>query len=299
MPANHIVQGVELGTTSHKDSIRTDPMIVINHIDHERDKECGVPLSRVNLNYMFQAPDHRDLLFKDFLKAPIDPKTLPAKVDLRSEWGTPFDQGQIGSCVANSVAGCIRMTRKVEKLSNYDPSRLYIYYYGRKDDNFPTDQDSGMYIRSGYKGVNQDSVCSENNWPYIESRFSVEPNKVAKSAASQHKIFKYLSVTQDILSIKQCLADGYPISFGITVYQSFMSADVARTGMIPMPNTTKDTVVGGHAISIVGYDDTQKVFIIANSWGSSWGDKGFCYFPYAYVTDTTLSDDFWTPRKFV
>ena len=80
-----------------------------------------------------------------------------------------------------------------------------------------------------------------------------------------------------------------------TVYASFESPEVAKTGIVPMPSTNEQ-VVGGHAVMAVGYDDSTREFIVRNSWGTTWGIKGYFMMPYAYLMDTNLADDFWTIR---
>ncbi len=64
---------------------------------------------------------------------------------------------------------------------------------------------------------------------------------------------------------------------------------------MPLPQP-QEAMLGGHAIAIVGYDDSKQMFTFQNSWGSSWGDKGFGYLPYSYLTNPQLSSDFWTVR---
>ena len=95
--------------------------------------------------------------------------------------------------------------------------------------------------------------------------------------------------------MKGCVAEGYPFVFGITVYQSMMSDQVAKTGIMPIP-TTQEKVLGGHAILGVGFDDMTQRFKFRNSWGPTWGDGGYGYIPYAYLTDQNLATDFWTIR---
>jgi C1A family cysteine protease len=91
------------------------------------------------------------------------------------------------------------------------------------------------------------------------------------------------------------LASGYPFVFGFSVYQSFESPQVAKTGHVPMPAPTEKQI-GGHAVVAVGYDDSNQWFLVRNSWGASWGMKGYFSIPYSYLTDNNLSDDFWTIR---
>jgi C1A family cysteine protease len=93
-----------------------------------------------------------------------------------------------------------------------------------------------------------------------------------------------------------CLAENYPFVFGFTVYQSFESETVAGTGIVPMPSPG-EAVVRGHCVVAVGYDDTQRTFIIRNSWGTDWGIKGYCMMPYEYLLNPQLASDFWTIRS--
>jgi C1A family cysteine protease len=295
-----IQKGLDILSDKPVNSEKSASVVLVKSVDAERDEECGVPLSKFNLNYVFQKKDPRDKLLKSLYKTDIVPESLPAKVDLNSEgkWGNVLDQGELGSCVSNSVAYCIRWTRGVHNLSVFDPSRLFIYYFGRVIEKSPPTEDTGLYIRDGYKSVAQYSVCSERNWPYDISKFSWKPSPYAMAAAKQHKTFVYLSVDHELAHLKKCLADGYPISFGFTVFSSFMSGSVAKTGQVPMPNFATEQQYGGHAVTLVGYDDATRKFKVVNSWGNTWGDQGFCYMPYDFILNKRFVDDFWTARRF-
>jgi C1A family cysteine protease len=71
-----------------------------------------------------------------------------------------------------------------------------------------------------------------------------------------------------------------------------MSPEVAQTGKVPLP-PRGEQLIGGHAVLAVGYDDAEQSFIVRNSWGTSWGIKGYCMMPYGYLTDSQLARDFW------
>jgi len=141
--------------------------------------------------------------------------------------------------------------------------------------------------------VNTLGVCSEIMWPYNEDTFTSKPSPACYQAALQDRAISYSRVYQSEEDLKGVLADGYPFVFGFMVYSSFMSQEVAKTGEMPWP-AENEKLCGGHAVMAVGYDDEKKVFIVRNSWGEGWGDKGYFYMPYEYMTNPELVHDIWT-----
>jgi C1A family cysteine protease len=92
------------------------------------------------------------------------------------------------------------------------------------------------------------------------------------------------------------LSEGFPFVFGFTVYNSFESEETAQTGILKMPGWNEGCV-GGHAVCCVGYNDAEQMFIVRNSWGSSWGLQGYFKMPYQYMVNPNLASDFWTIRR--
>ncbi len=238
-------------------------------------------------------PDARDHLYS--APAPVL-VTLPPSVDMRPQCPIVYDQGQLGSCTGNAIAGAVQFDRMKQQLKpDFVPSRLFIYYNERVIEG-SVGTDSGAQIRDGIKTVDKQGVCSEDMWPYDIARFTRKPPARAYKAARKCRAVSYSRLVANLRQLKGCLADGYPFVFGFTVYESFESEEVARTGVMPMPNLTTEKMLGGHAVLAVGYDDAQQRFIVRNSWGEGWGQKGYFTMPYAYLTDSNLADDLWTIR---
>jgi C1A family cysteine protease len=238
-------------------------------------------------------PDQRDFMYS----APVENMAaLPPSEDLRPECPKEvYDQGQLGSCTANSIAGALEFEQiKQADPKIFTPSRLFIYYNERVMEG-TVGTDSGAQIRDGIKSVGNIGACPETDWAYDITKFAVKPPPKAFSDAPLGKVLQYQRVPQVLNQMKGCLASGYPFVFGFTVYESFESPQVAQTGVAPMP-AAGEKVLGGHAVLAVGYDDASQRFIIRNSWGAGWGMGGYFTFPYAYLTDANLSDDFWTVR---
>ena len=237
-------------------------------------------------------PDRRDFLYA---VSPAILRALPHKADLRPECPPIYDQGKLGSCTANAIAAAIQFDLLKQKAESvFTPSRLFIYYNERAMEG-TVDSDSGAQIRDGIKSVSAQGDCPEPEWPYDVSKFRKKPLKKCYDDAVKHKVVSYQRLTPLLDQLKGCLASGWPFVFGITVYESFESARVAKTGIAPMPSP-KERSLGGHAIMAVGYDDAQRRFIIRNSWGLDWGLKGYFTLPFAYITNPGLADDFWTIR---
>ena len=237
--------------------------------------------------------DTRDKLFT--VKPAIN---MPKSADLRPQFSTIYNQGDLGSCTANAIAAVLDFIHVQDHgLPFVFPSRLFIYYFERLMEG-SVDQDAGACIRDGIQVVVKEGACPETVWPYDTSKFTVKPGDDAVTAALKYQALEYVRIPfNSLLGIKQTLVDGHPLVCGIQVYDSFESDDVAKTGMVPMPNVFTEQLCGGHAVSIVGFDDAAGHFIMRNSWGEDWGDNGYFYLPYAFIANPSLTSDIWTIKK--
>src|SRR5437870_11977399 len=216
-------------------------------------------------------PDPRDHLNA---APPAFLRALPSRVDLRPQCPQVYDQGQLGSCTANAIGGAIEFDQMKEKLPQiFVPSRLFVYYNERVIEG-TINADSGAMLRDGIKTVAKQGACPEPMWPYLIAKFKTKPSAACYREAAKHTAVSYQRLVQSLSQMQGCLASGYPFVFGFTVYESFETVEVARTGHAPMPNT-RERVLGGHAVCAVGYDDTQGWFVCRNSWGTSWGMRGY------------------------
>jgi C1A family cysteine protease len=236
-------------------------------------------------------PDERDHIYAApprFLSA------LPPSTDLRGQCPAVYDQGMLGSCTANAIGGAVEFDRLKQKLPDFVPSRLFIYYNERVIEG-TVGSDSGAQLRDGIKTVASQGVCPEPEWPYDVSKFTLKPSRQAYQDATTDRAVSYQALVQEVNQMKGCLASGYPFVFGFTVYESFESAAVAKSGHAPMPSPS-ERAIGGHAVMAVGYEDAQQRFLVRNSWGANWGMAGYFTMPYAYLIQTGLASDFWTIR---
>jgi C1A family cysteine protease len=230
-----------------------------------------------------QLPDARDKQYTARLTAPA-----PPEYDLRPSMPVVYDQGQLGSCTGNAIAAAMEYERHRQGLSDFIPSRLFIYYNERELQG-TVSSDSGAVIRNGIKVVNTAGVCPETLWPYDVGMFAVKPPKRCYVAAVTDKAVQYMAV-QTLGDLKDALCSSLAVAFGFTAYESFESPAVAQTGVLPMPQPGEATV-GGHAVVAVGYSDPKSQVIVRNSWGPFWGDAGYFYIPYEYMTGTATSSD--------
>ena len=232
---------------------------------------------------------------------------LPAKVDLR-QWCSPIEnQGEIGSCTAHAGTALYEYFERKAYGKYVDGSRLFLYKATRN--LLGWEGDDGATLRATMGAIALFGIVPEKFWPYKEVKFNEEPSAFLYSFAQSYQAISYYrldvaGVTKPelLIKIKEHLANSLPLIFGFTCYSSL---DIAEKGMIPFPDKKEDTD-GGHAIMVVGYDDSKKIvnpgnkkivttgaILIRNSWGTDWGEEGYGWLPYEYIL-RGLAADWWT-----
>jgi hypothetical protein len=223
---------------------------------------------------------------------------LPSRVDLRNHMTAVEDQGDTNSCVANAVAGAYEyLIKRHWGEDGYDVSRLFIYYNARVIDDDGI-EDEGSVIEHAIDSLTTYGACAEACWPFDEDAINEEPDEDAYEEAAGFLIEDVSVVPTELDAWRRCLADGYPIIFGLQLYHSFDNH--RRRGLVPVPTRREASREdhGGHAMLCVGYSDRDQVFIVRNSWGSDWGDSGYCYIPYRYIINDKYNDgDTWVIRQ--
>ena len=219
-----------------------------------------------------------------------------SSIDMRPICPPVYDQQNLGSCSANALAAAYEIDQILQhELSPFVPSRLFIYYNERSIEG-TINEDSGAVISDGVKSLCVNGVCPETMWQYNTKLFEEKPFDDCYSVGTHHLVTNGLRVKQTLNDLKHVLVNGFPFIFGFTVFESFEGDDIAKTGIMTMPKHGEQNL-GGHAVLCVGFNDDKKVFIVRNSWGDSWGDKGYFYMPYAYMINHNFANDFWTIKS--
>jgi C1A family cysteine protease len=224
----------------------------------------------------------------------------PALVDMRDKFAPIYDQGQLGSCTAFAWGKGIAEFLARQKGDKTPLSALYLYVQELKMENH-LGQDAGAEsMETGAKVLQQFGDCTDAEIPYltpvdqmnsakIKKALSTLPTDAQNKSAAKYRSTKSTPVN-DLAAAKAELAAGHPVAMGIMVYESFQSPTVNNTGMVPVPDTNNEQLLGGHAVVAVGYDDAKQVLIMRNSWSTKWGDKGYFYLPYGYMNKDLVLD---------
>ncbi len=207
-------------------------------------------------------------------------------LDLSTWCTTVKNQGSVNSCTAFASIGCLEMLfKKVGKIVDNDMfSERFTYYATRVNIlGWSPLSDNGAYIRDTIKSLVKYGCCLESTCPYSND-YKTVPTQAAYSEALNYQALTYASfeVGKSVLerqttieTLKLALQAGNPIIGGFTVYSNITAA---KNGVIPAAN---GQIVGGHAVLIVGYDDSTQLFKIRNSWGTAV-NGGYWYLPYSY-----------------
>lgn len=264
-------------------------------------------------DYTKDSPEVRDIF--ESLSLKTDATAIPVSNDFRTKFTAVRSQGNLGSCTGfSSVVGVLEY---YHKNTNQDVTQFSpLFQYKMTRNLMGLKGDTGASIRASIKALAVYGAVPEKEYPYTtdSTKFDLEPNENLKFMAQNFQALKYVRVdqrnmsTSDILNeLRKYSASNVPITFGFTVYndswkQSNNSVSYGG-GCFPFP-TDSDSIAGGHAVCIAGHNDNKIItnrtngqktvgaFLIKNSWGTGWGEKGFGWIPYKYI-EQQLAMDFW------
>jgi C1A family cysteine protease len=242
----------------------------------------------------------RDLLFGDarYVRTLAE---LPDEVDNSGLAHRPENQGRQSSCVGHATGTVFEVCRAKDwgggdPANAFQASRAFIYYEARRRQGWEH-EDGGCYIRDAMDVCVEQGVPIEQSFPYDEHVYDREPPPEVYHQAEHFQVTRRLKLRNTrLVELLTCLADGYAFEGGLTLYESIESVAVALTGRIPLPGW-RESVIGGHALAFLGYSRRTEMFKGQNSWSEQWGDNGFFYVPFDYVTDGQLAADFHTIQR--
>ncbi len=202
-------------------------------------------------------------------------------VDLRGLFAPIRNQGKQGSCASFAVSSVIEALRRDHQ--RYSPAYLY---WNARERAGKTSADSGASLYDVIKATTEKGICIESLMPYNQDIFAVAPSEEAKDSARNCKVIEAKTVNTTLSDIKSALEDGYPVLVASRIFDSFSET---QSGFIKHPSgkelssgDRKDGH-GNHAMVVCGFSDKEKIFVVRNSWGTDFGDKGYCYIPYTYA----------------
>jgi len=232
-------------------------------------------------------PDYRDCAYGKMIPLTVP---LPSEFTLEDKYRTPIrDQGTYGTCVGHAAVS----VKELQEALNYPSqvislSPLFVYRECKQVDGIPTQE--GTYPRTAMDVLRKKGVCKENTLPYSQLKDIKQlptPPKKAYEEAKDFIIGAYARI-QTIDELKQAIYRDGPVLAGIMVYENFITPGTG--GFIKIP---EGKWLGNHAVAAVGWNDNltyagYKGFIrVRNSWGASWGDKGYCWIPYDFFNGKT------------
>ena len=190
-----------------------------------------------HLGWIPDLPDNRDLTYAATLSVM---KKIPVSMDLRSQCPPVYDQGQLGSCTGNALAGAYEFDRIKEKKKDFMPSRLFIYYNERVIEH-SVSSDAGAKYAMGLKhSTNKAYALKKNAFYDVSAKFADKPPAKCYTDAKKNEIESYQRLDNtNLTTLKSCISEGFPFVFGFTVYESFMTAAVAKNGKCQCRNQAK------------------------------------------------------------
>lgn len=262
----------------------------LNKIQVVQQQAVNVERRLTKEGYIFEGVTRR---LSRINETPLDETYTPhpvadKSIDLRANFSPIKDQGAQGACSAFTVASIYEYILNKGGTDKTDLSEAFLYYNTRKK-NGNENEDTGASFYDTIGAISSEGICVQDLCKYDEGVFNVSPSEDAYVDGLTRVVNKAQNVKVSLDDFKSALSDGYPIAISLNVYESF--GDTVG-GFVKIPTSeeiaTSESGKTSHAMVICGYSDEEKVFVVRNSWGTKFGDEGYCYIPYSYVTNPQL-----------
>ena len=214
-------------------------------------------------------------------------------VDMRNHMSPVKDQGMNGSCLAYTLVAIYEYlyggAGQIPNKQKFSEAYLSFNMQHLSED---AKDDAEINFATALKALVQEGLCEESLCPYNENSISDKPSSMAYSDGVTRKLVVAKNVNLEVNDIKSALSEGYPVACSFNLYNSFSTS--FKHGLVQTPSQEEteaenaDENQGVHIMLLCGYDDKKKFFICRNSWGTKYGENGYCYLPYTYVLDRHL-----------
>jgi len=213
---------------------------------------------------------------------------IPSSKDLRAAWWAIGDQGATGSCVGWATTDSVvrwHLVRASRIARTEFLAPRFVWMAAKETDQFtsrPTTfvEDEGTSLKAALDIARKYGVIRDSLLPFETGKLYQGSAKTLYAIASQLKIAAYFNLGTNLGNWRTWLATKGPILTRLSVDDTWQ--DATKTDGV-LEAYKEDTAAGGHAVAIVGYRSNS--FIVRNSWGTSWGDKGYAYASLAYAQD--------------
>jgi hypothetical protein len=244
---------------------------------------------KLQFTYGLKPPKRRPTSLRLARKSAIDSQRIPERYSLVDRFGSVRDQGTFGACVG------FTMSAIVESATNWELalSDLFAYWASKQID---LDDDEGSSLESGQEAVRKIGICEGSLWEYNPESLQDGPSRDALLDAEHRRGKSFVDLASTSVEELEALISGVlvgsprAVACGIPVFRiSWENNYTQETGEVfdVLPG---DTILGYHAIPLVGYDRASESFIFRNSWGDNWAPNsaygpGYGTISYHYIAE--------------
>jgi Papain family cysteine protease len=211
---------------------------------------------------------------------------VPASKDLRAAWWSIGDQGGTGSCVGWATADSVARWHlvKANRITRTDVlSPRFVWMAAKETDQFNTRpttfvETEGTSLKSALDVARKYGLLNDRLLPFASGKLYSGTAKTLYAVAARLKILAYFNLGTNLSNWRTWLATKGPILTRLDVDKTWQNATATKG---ELEEYHENSTIGGHAVALVGYGPGR--FIVRNSWGTGWGDKGFGYASLTYA----------------